>query len=258
MKFLRWFRNTFLVAALLAMPGVTFAQIGISITIAPPELPVYEQPVCPEPNYMWTPGYWAWGDDDYYWVPGTWVAAPEPGLLWTPGYWGWNDGSYVFNQGYWGPEVGFYGGVDYGFGYGGDGFYGGRWQGGQFAYNTAVWQVNITVIHNTYVDRTVIRDNGNRVSFNGGNGGIQARPSQAQMTAAHQRRMGPIAAQTRQVSLARSDRQNYSKVNHGAPAHAALQRPATSAADFNRAAPARGGAAGAENGGSVDTVGDSR
>ena len=29
--------------------------------MAPPELPVYEQPLCPQPNYMWTPGYWAWG-----------------------------------------------------------------------------------------------------------------------------------------------------------------------------------------------------
>ena len=29
---------------------------------------------------------------------------PEPELLWTPGYWGWNDGVYVFNDGYWGPE----------------------------------------------------------------------------------------------------------------------------------------------------------
>ncbi len=43
----------------------------------------------PGDGYVWTPGYWAWGDDiqDYYWVPGTWVPAPEPEYLWTPGYW---------------------------------------------------------------------------------------------------------------------------------------------------------------------------
>ena len=66
---------------------------------------------------MWTPGYWAWGNDGYYWVPGTWVPAPAVGLLWTPGYWGWSGGYYRWNVCYWGPHVGFYGGVNYGFGY---------------------------------------------------------------------------------------------------------------------------------------------
>jgi hypothetical protein len=51
------------------------AGIGVSITVAPPVIPVYTQPICPGPNYIWTPGYWAWGDDGYYWVPGTWVVA---------------------------------------------------------------------------------------------------------------------------------------------------------------------------------------
>ena len=46
--------------------------IGVSVSIAPPELPVYEQPPCPGDDYIWTPGYWAYGDGDYYWVPGTW------------------------------------------------------------------------------------------------------------------------------------------------------------------------------------------
>src|SRR5260370_30971026 len=89
----------------------------VSITIAPPVLPVYVQPAIPGPGYIWTPGYWAYGDDGYYWVPGTWVLPPAVGLLWTPGYWGWNDGVYAWNGGYWGPHIGFYGGVNYGFGY---------------------------------------------------------------------------------------------------------------------------------------------
>ena len=93
------------------------AQIGISVTIAPPVLVEYEQPVCPQEGYLWTPGYWAYGDEGYYWVPGTWVEPPEVGVLWTPGYWGWNNGAYLWNEGYWGPTVGFYGGVNYGFGY---------------------------------------------------------------------------------------------------------------------------------------------
>ena len=106
--------------------GATGAAIAVDI--APPPLPVYDQPPIPAPGYIWTPGYWTWDDDTgYYWVPGTWVLPPEPALLWTPGYWGWNDGVYAFHEGYWGPEVGFYGGVSYGFGYTGEGYEGGYW-----------------------------------------------------------------------------------------------------------------------------------
>src|SRR5271156_6753554 len=116
MSIVRWFRSLMFVAILGALPSASFAQfsigIGISITIEPPALPVYVQPVCPEPNYIWTPGYWAYdGDGGYFWVPGTWVVAPQPGLLWTPGYWGWGDGGvYEWHGGYWGDHVGFYGG----------------------------------------------------------------------------------------------------------------------------------------------------
>ena len=69
-----------------AIAGVSEAAAQlVSITIAPPVLPVYVQPALPGPGYIWTPGYWAYGDDDYYWVPGTWVLPPTVGLLWTPG-----------------------------------------------------------------------------------------------------------------------------------------------------------------------------
>src|SRR5271155_3531500 len=113
---------------LLVVPVVSMAQVGInvSVNLAPPELPVYDQPPIPAPGYLWTPGYWSWNNEDYYWVPGTWVEPPQPGLLWTPGYWAFNDGVYGFRQGYWGEQVGFYGGVNYGFGYVGVGFAGGR------------------------------------------------------------------------------------------------------------------------------------
>ena len=52
-------------------------RISINVGFAPPVLPVYVQPICPQPNLMWTPGYWAYSNDDgdYYWVPGAWVPA---------------------------------------------------------------------------------------------------------------------------------------------------------------------------------------
>src|SRR5258706_2372049 len=105
----------------LIIPVTASARIIFSVEIAPPPLPVYEQPLCPGDGYIWTPGYWVYDDDGYFWVPGTWALVPEPGFLWTPGYWGWSDGVFVFHEGYWGPLVGFYGGINYGFGYGGVG-----------------------------------------------------------------------------------------------------------------------------------------
>ena len=200
--------------------------IGISVRIGPPALPVYDQPICPGPGYMWTPGYWAWDDDDgYYWVPGTWVEAPEPGLLWTPGYWGWNDGVYVWNAGYWGPQIGFYGGINYGFGYGGNGFYGGEWRGGQFFYNTAVMHVNTSTITNVYVNRTVIVNNRSHVAFNGGQGGVAVRPSPQQVAYAHETHTPPVAAQTQQREAASKNRALFASTNHGRPAVAATAKP---------------------------------
>jgi hypothetical protein len=76
--------------------------------------------------------------------------APEVGFLWTPAYWGWGGDGFVFYDGYWGPHVGFYGGINYGFGYFGVGFEGGRWDNGHFFYNRSVSNVNITNIHNVY------------------------------------------------------------------------------------------------------------
>ena len=113
---------------LSAIPTLSPAlNVGVAIGIAPPPLPVCVQPPCPVAGYLWTPGYWAYDadDNDYYWVPGVWVAPPFIGLLWTPGWWGCNNGFYAWNAGYWGPTCGFYGGINYGGGYNGRGFYGG-------------------------------------------------------------------------------------------------------------------------------------
>ena len=131
---------------MVCISAAASARIGVAITIAPPPIPVYDQPVCPGDGYLWTPGYWNWDDgfDDYYWVPGTWVLPPEVGFLWTPGWWGWGGDAFIFHDGFWGPEVGFYGGISYGFGYFGVGFVGGRWDGGHFFYNRAVLNVNVT------------------------------------------------------------------------------------------------------------------
>jgi hypothetical protein len=194
-------------------------SLGISVHVGPPPIPVLAvQPIAPGPGYLWTPGYWAYGSDGYYWVHGTWVVAPV-GMLWTPGYWGWGSGAYLWHAGYWGPHVGFYGGVHYGFGYEGVGYAGGRWDHGVFAYNTAVSHVNVTVIHNTYVDRTVVVDEHNvsRVSFNGGEGGIHAEPNRDERMAMNEHHQAPIAAQTQHEHAASMNHANFASENHGHP-----------------------------------------
>jgi len=214
--------------AVMALPSAPSAQIsiGISITVAPPELPVYVQPEIPGPGYIWSPGYWAWGDDDYYWVPGTWVEAPSPGLLWTPGYWGCNDdGIYVWNAGYWGPTVGFYGGISYGFGYTGVGFYGGRWEGGVFAYNRAVTNVGSVRITNVYNQTVINNTTVIKTSFNGGKGGITARPTPLELAAAKEPHVAPTALQTQHQQAASTNRALFASVNQGKPAVAASPKP---------------------------------
>src|SRR5580698_6235377 len=205
-----------LTLVVLSLPTASMAQIGISIRIGPPALPVYEQPICPGDGYLWTPGYWAYDYDinDYYWVPGTWVLTPQVGFLWTPGWWGWGEGAFIFHEGYWGPHIGFYGGINYGFGYFGVGFAGGRWDGGHFFYNRAVLNVNVTNIHNVYNTTVVNNVTVNRVSFNGGNGGITARPTPEEERYANERHVGPVAAQTEHAQAARNDPQQRASVNH--------------------------------------------
>jgi hypothetical protein len=143
-------RNLIFAAVLLSTSARSFAGTVVAITVAPPPLPVYAQPVCPGDGYIWTPGYWAYGPTGYTWVAGAWVLAPHPGYLFTPGYWGLVNGAYVFHRGYWGLHVGYYGGVNYGYGYTGFGFHGGRWEGGHFFYNRAFSNVNAARMHNVY------------------------------------------------------------------------------------------------------------
>ncbi len=208
---------------MISAPAVSPAGVFVSVVLAPPVLPVYVQPPCPIDGYLWTPGYWAYGNAGYYWVPGVWVAPPAVGLLWTPPYWGFAGGVYGFHAGYWGPHVGFYGGINYGFGYGGVGFAGGVWQGGRFAYNTAVVHVNTTVIHNTYSRTVVVNNINNRTSFNGP-GGITVRPSPQEISAQREQHVQPTANQLSHERAAGADRNQFASVNHGRPATMAPER----------------------------------
>jgi hypothetical protein len=226
----------------------TFAQVGISIGIAPPPIPIYQQPYAPGAGYIWTPGYWAY-DSGYYWVPGAWILPPRIGFLWTPGYWAYNGGNYFFNDGYWGPSVGFYGGVNYGYGYGGHGYYGGRWVGNSFRYNRAVTRVNTSVIHNTYVNRQVVNKTVSRASFNGP-GGATAKPTAKEQAAAKAEHISATSSQQSRVEAAKNNPDLHAANNNGKPkaeAIKALDRNSEAQADVGKAK----GSAGQEAGNSA-------
>ena len=133
--------------------------------------------------------------------------------------------SYAWNAGYWGPQVGFYGGINYGFGYTGVGYYGGHWDHGAFAYNRSVNNFGSVHITNVY-NSTVINNNSTtRVAFNGGTGGIAARPTPQQEAFAHEHHVAPTTNQVQQERTAASNPQLRYTANHGAPPIAATARP---------------------------------
>ncbi len=194
----------------------------------PPPIPDYTQPPCPGENYLWTPGYWNYASAGYYWVPGAWVLAPWVGALWTPPWWGYQNGAYVFRAGYWGPHIGFYGGIDYGFGYTGRGYYGAYWNHGTVFYNRSVNVVNTRVVANVY-NYAVPVNRGSRISYNGGSGGIEQRPTPQELAAARFPRTAPVAAQAAQVREASLNRAQFATAGRVAPAALAASRPLTTA-----------------------------
>jgi len=237
-------------------------DVNVQAPTAPPAIPDYEQPECPQDGYLWQPGYWAYSTEsaNYYWVPGVWVAPPTVGFLWTPPYWGLEGGFYGFHAGYWGNTIGFYGGIDYGFGYGGVGFVGGEWRGGFFSYNTAVVRVNFHT--HVYVDNHYSGRIMHHESFNG-RGGAMARPNAREMQAMHERHVMSTPEQNRNQLAARNDKGQFAGAG-GRPGNLANKTAPTKNEVNNKVAanggnrPGGAGAAGGNRQGGVGAAGGAR
>ena len=217
-------RKVLMGAALVAMPVGALGQFSISVNIAPPQLPIYAQPLCPGDGFLWTPGYWAYEPQGYFWVPGVWVEPPAVGYLWTPAYWGYDGGGYQFFPGYWGPHMGFYGGVNYGFGYFGHGYEGGYWDRDRFFYNRSVNNINGQNERNVYVRNVTVVNNYNRVSYNGGDG-VHESPRREELQAQRERHFDPTSVQQEHQQFAAHDRGQLASVNGGRPQVQAASTP---------------------------------
>jgi hypothetical protein len=215
------------------------ADVAVYADEAPPPLPEYDQPPIPADGDMWTPGYWSWNGYEYFWVPGTWVEPPQPGFLWTPGYWAVVGGVYAFHRGYWGEHIGFYGGVDYGFGYGGDGYEGGHWDNGHFFYNRSVTNIGRIKIVNVF-DKPVTVNERSRVSFNGPNG-VDAKPTAAELEVAKEKHVAPTADQLHNARVAGKTESAFVSANKGKPRIAATAKPGEFKGDAVVPAKAAGG-----------------
>ena len=215
-------------AIVLWAPAPAFAQLGVvvSVRVAPPMLPVYAQPPMPEEGYIWTPGYWQWAArSGYYWIPGTWILPPSVGALWTPPYWGWDSGVYVFHAGYWGPHVGYYGGVNYGHGYSGVGYQGGRWDGGHFAYNRSINNFGRVHVADAYRENVTVI-NRSHVSYTGGRVGIKGEPREQEREAEHETHLPVTSEQTNHNTAAAGHPGLVASHNNARPEIAATSRPA--------------------------------
>ena len=118
--------------------------------------------------------------------------------------------------------MGFYGGVDDGYGYGGVGFEGGYWRGGVYTYNRNVVNVGLSVNVAVYSRRRP--SGGSQTSFNGGNGGVNAKPTPQERAFANERHIGPTHQQHEHRQLAGKNPDLKFAHNGGRPAIAATSR----------------------------------
>ena len=223
-----------------------YGQPALQASDPPPPLPEYSQPECPGEGYIWTPGYWSYATNGYYWVPGAWSQPPEAGYLWTPGYWGFVGGRYRYHYGFWGRHIGYYGGINYGFGYVGVGYQGGYWNGNQFNYNRAVNNVNVsnvqvynrTITNTVVINNTTVNITNTRVSYNGP-GGVTRQPLPTEVAAVREQRIPPMTTQIQARQAAAQNRQQFASVNHGRPAMVAAAQPIAAGKPIAPVVPAR-------------------
>ena len=86
-------------------------------------------------------------------------------------------------------------------------------------------RVDVSRNRNVYNTRVDDNNRGNRVSYNGGNGGVQVRSTSREEAAGRERHVAPVAAQTQHVQTARANPELRASSNQGKPPIAATTKP---------------------------------
>ena len=101
---------------------------------------------------------------------------------------------------------GYYGGINYGFGYNGLGYQGGRWDSGRFFYNTAVNNIGAATSPMFTPRPSSTTRPINNTSFNGGPGGVVAKPTNEELLAAKEPRVKATPAANRSGARGRHEK----------------------------------------------------
>ncbi|MEB0136403.1 hypothetical protein QN362_13765 [Actimicrobium sp. CCC2.4] len=72
----------------------------VRVLWAPPPMRVDIIPFQPNPEAIWTGGYWVW-QGNWVWAHGRWAAPPQPGYGWINPYYENRGGSVIFINGFW-------------------------------------------------------------------------------------------------------------------------------------------------------------
>jgi hypothetical protein len=94
-----------------------------------------------------------------------------------------------------------------------------------FAYNRTVNNFGSVAITNVYEKTVIVEPGASRTSFNGGSGGMTARPTREEEAAAHEQHVAAASAQFQHERSASSDKNLLASENHGRPAIAATSKP---------------------------------
>src|SRR5208283_607650 len=107
----------------------------------------------------------------------------------------------------------------------GNGYDGGRWNGGNFAYNQSANNFGSVHVANTYEQNLTVTNRTN-VSYAGGTNGLRTEPTAEERSAGNETHIPMTAAQTSHVTTAASNPAFAASRNNGHPAIAATSRPA--------------------------------
>jgi len=94
-----WWYDLGAVVSLFIEPPIQQPE-PVAIAWAPPPMLVEEVPPPPDPDAVWTGGYWTW-QGDWVWCAGRWMDPPRREYVWVQPYYEHRAERVIFIPGYW-------------------------------------------------------------------------------------------------------------------------------------------------------------